>query len=80
MLAIDTTAFDDVQDVKKFVADYQMNFDILLDTDDSVGTGWNTLGLPSSYFIDKTGRVVSVRIGQMTATELADSLNMILSN
>jgi peroxiredoxin len=80
VLAIDTTAFDNVQDVQKFVTNYQMTFDVLLDTDDSVGTGWNTLGLPSSYFIDKTGKVVSVRIGQMTADELQSSLRMILSN
>jgi peroxiredoxin len=80
VLAIDTTAYDDVQDVKQFVADYQMNFDILLDTDDAVGTGWNTLGLPSSYFIDTTGKVVAVRIGQMSAQQLNDSLKMILPN
>ncbi|HZY43376.1 MAG TPA: TlpA disulfide reductase family protein [Anaerolineae bacterium] len=80
VLAIDTTAFDDVQDVKKFVANYQMTFDVLLDMDDSVGTGWNTLGLPSSYFIDRMGKVVSVRIGQMSAQELSDSLKMILSD
>ncbi|HET7377291.1 MAG TPA: TlpA disulfide reductase family protein [Anaerolineae bacterium] len=80
VLAIDTTAFDDVQAVKKFVADYQMTFDILLDTDDAVGTGWNTLGLPSSYFIDTTGKVVSMRIGQMSEQELNDSLKMILPN
>jgi len=80
VLAIDTLAFDDLDSVKKFVADYQMPFDILLDTDDSVGTGWNTLGLPSSYFIDKTGKVVSVRIGQMSAQQLIDSLKLILSN
>jgi peroxiredoxin len=80
VLAIDTMAYDDVQSVKKFVADYQMNFDILLDTDDAVGTQWNTLGLPSSYFIDSTGTVVSVRIGQMSAQQLNDSLKMILPN
>jgi peroxiredoxin len=80
VLAIDTTAFDDVQDVKKFVANYQMTFDVLLDMDDSVGTGWNTLGLPSSYFIDRTGKVVVVNIGQMTASELHASLKLILSN
>ena len=80
ILAIDTTAFDDVQDVKKFVADYKMDFDILLDIDDAVGTGWNTLGLPSSYFIDTTGKVVSLRIGQMSGQDLNDSLKMILPN
>ncbi len=80
VLAIDTTAFDTVPDVKKFVAHYQMTFDILLDIDDSVGTGWNTLGLPSSYFIDRTGKVVAVNIGQMSAQQLNDSLKMILSN
>jgi peroxiredoxin len=80
VLAIDTTAFDDVQDVKKFVANYQMTFDVLLDVDDSVGTGWNTLGLPSSYFIDRTGKIVAVNIGQMTASELNASLKLILSN
>lgn len=80
VLAIDTTANDNVQDVKNFVAQHQMPFDVLLDVDDSVGGGWNTLGLPSSYFIDKTGKVVSVRVGQMTEQELNDSLKMILSN
>jgi len=80
VLAIDTTYYDDVQAVTQFVADYQMNFDILLDTDDAVGTNWNTLGLPSTYFIDTTGKVVSVRVGQMSAQQLNDSLKTILPN
>lgn len=80
VLAVDTLAFDDLQDVKKFVADYQMNFDILLDADDDVGTTWNTLGLPSTYFIDTSGKVVALRIGQMSEQELQTSLKLIISN
>jgi peroxiredoxin len=80
VLAIDTTAFDDLQDVRKFVTNYQMNFDVLLDDTDSVGTGWNTLGLPSSYFIKPDGTVAKVHVGAMTADQLDQYLKLIMPN
>ena len=80
VLAINTTAFDGVQDVKQFVSNYQMSFDVLLDDTDSVGTGWNTLGLPSSYFIKADGTVAKVHVGAMTADQLDAYLKLILPN
>ena len=80
VLAIDSTAFDDMDAIRSFVSKYQMNFDVLLDDQDVVSTGWNILGLPSSFFIKPDGTIAAVHIGQMTAEQLNTYLKMVLPN
>ena len=81
VLAIDSVANDaNMEDIRSFVARYNMAFDVLYDEDDRVSTDWAIMGLPSSIFIKSDGTVARIQVGQMTADELKDYLKLIMPN
>ena len=49
--------------VAPFVKEYGLTFPILLDPDNVVSTGLQVRGIPTSYLLDKWGRVAGVEIG-----------------
>jgi len=49
--------------VRPFADDFGMNFPILIDRDGEVGDSYRVLGLPTTYFVDRTGAVRSVFTG-----------------
>lgn len=78
VLAIDSVAFDNLDDIHKYVDQFKMTFDVLLDEDDQVSLDWAIMGLPSSIFIKPDGTVAAVRVGQMTSDQLNEYLKLIL--
>jgi cytochrome c biogenesis protein CcmG/thiol:disulfide interchange protein DsbE len=78
VLAIDSNQFDNMDDIRAFVSQRNMTFDVLLDADDSVSLQWNVNALPSTFFIRADGTIAQVHIGQMTVDQLNDYLKMIL--
>ncbi|HZY42068.1 MAG TPA: redoxin domain-containing protein, partial [Anaerolineae bacterium] len=48
VLAIDSVAFDNLDDIHTYVDKFKMAFDVVLDQDDRVSTDWAIMGLPSS--------------------------------
>lgn len=51
--------------VKPFIASNKYSFKVLLDSDQSVSTKYNIASIPTSYFIDVDGNIISKRIGAM---------------
>lgn len=80
VLAIDTLANDNVDDMKAFATKYNMNFDVLVDEKDAIAGGWNVMGLPTTFFIKPDGTVAQVHVGQLTADQLKENLKLILPN
>ena len=80
VLAIDSTAFDDLTNIKDFASNFKMTFDVLMDSDDAISTDWNIMGLPSSFFIRADGTVAKVHVGQMTADQLNEYMKLIVTN
>ena len=78
VLAIDSVAFDNLDDILKYVDQYKMTFDVLLDEDDQVSLDWAIMGLPSSIFIKPDGTVAAVKVGQMSSAQLNEYLKLIL--
>jgi thiol-disulfide isomerase/thioredoxin len=56
--------------VKTFVDNNKYNFRILLDTDKDAAAKYNISAIPSSFFIDKNGNIISKKIGTMTLEEM----------
>lgn len=48
---------------KKFLSDVPANFTVAYDADGKVADTYKVMGMPSSYLIDRTGRIQSVHIG-----------------
>ncbi len=78
VLAIDSVAFDDLGAIHTYVDKYKMTFDVLLDEDDKVSSDWAIMGLPSSVFVRPDGTIAKVHVGQMTADQLKDYLQVIM--
>ena len=43
--------------VAPFLEDFALTYPILLDTDSSAMAGWNIMGLPTTYILDREGRI-----------------------
>jgi peroxiredoxin len=61
MLAIN--AAEDRAAVAAFVGDHPIAFPVLLDSDGEAGTRWAVKGLPTTFVIDRAGRIVYRVIG-----------------
>ena len=65
--------------VRRFVAEFQISFPVLLDEHGNVRKRYKLRGLPTSVFIGADGLVRGVIIGPFTPTTFESHLNEILS-
>lgn len=63
VLAVNSTSQDNPIDVAAFVEQNGLTFPILFDTNAEVGELYQVQSLPSSFFIDSTGKIQDVVIG-----------------
>jgi len=49
----------DLQKVRDFAAEYRLSFPVLVDTDEEVERRYKTLTIPTTFIIDKHGRVAA---------------------
>lgn len=61
---------EDKDTVKSFIDKNNYNFTVLLDSNQSVAEKYNISSIPTSFFIDKNGKIVSKKIGAMTLEEM----------
>ncbi len=80
VLAIDTLANDNIDDMQAFAKKFNMNFDVLVDKTDAVAGGWQVMGLPTTFFVKPDGTIAKVHVGQMTADQLKENMKLILPN
>jgi peroxiredoxin len=78
VLAIDTLANDNVEDMRAFVKQFNMNFDVLVDETDAIAGGWEVMGLPTTFFVRPDGIIAKVHVGQLTADQLKEYMKLIL--
>ena len=56
--------------VKSFIDKNKYNFKVLLDSDQSVASKYGIASIPTSYFIDIDGNIVSKKLGAMNIDEM----------
>lgn len=78
VLAIDATLQDTLEDVAKFVEEFELPFAVLLDEEGKVNQDYRVLGLPTSFFIDADGVIQAVNAGPMSDELIAGYLEQIL--
>ena len=61
MLAVDVGEDEDT--VFTFMADYPIDFTVLLDSSGDVSARWPVVGLPTTFVLDRKGRLVYQAIG-----------------
>lgn len=62
MLAINIGEDEDT--IFSFTAEYPIDFKILLDQDGQITSNWPVKGLPTTYIVDKEGRLAYVAMGE----------------
>jgi thiol-disulfide isomerase/thioredoxin len=66
ILAINITSNEvSVSSVKKFVSELDLNFPVLLDTEDTF-MNYQVLNIPTTYFINSAGIIESIHSGAIT--------------
>lgn len=73
ILAVNNTQQDNYSDVLDFVSENNLTFPILLDLEGFVATQYQVQALPSTFFIDKTGKISEVVIGGPMSETLIES-------
>ena len=58
--------------VKPFIDQNEYNFKVLLDSDQSVATEYGISAIPTSFFIDKEGNIVSKNTGAMNIDQMKE--------
>jgi len=56
--------------VKSFIDSNKYNFKVLLDSDQSVASKYGISSIPTSFFIDAEGNIISKRIGAMNIDQM----------
>jgi cytochrome c biogenesis protein CcmG/thiol:disulfide interchange protein DsbE len=68
---------ESVEYVRPFADDFKMTFPVLLDKDGKVADLYRVRGLPTSFFVDRNGVIVSIFYGPMTGESLEYQLRKI---
>lgn len=76
VLAVDLQEHPDT--VRSFIDYYGFEFPVLLDRNHDVGDRYLVRGLPTTYFVDPSGTVAHIYIGQMDAQDIEIGLRKIL--
>ena len=66
--------------VKTFVDRYGLKFPILLDVTGQVSQVYRVSSLPTSFFIDKNGKIASFNVGALNRSAMAKRLGDIATN
>ena len=63
--------------VRRFVEQYGLTFPILLDTNGDVTQSFGIQSLPTSFFIDREGRVAAFNMGALNKSAIAKKLELV---
>jgi peroxiredoxin len=80
LLGVNTTYQDDRAKVATFARDQGISYPVLLDTTGEVGRSYASSLMPSSFLIDRAGKIVLVRVGEVDEAQLQEQVAALLAN
>lgn len=78
ILGINSPAQDKLAEARAFVEEFGLTYPMLWDDGDEVLNRFGVLGLPTSIFVNRDGRVQRIKIGGMDEQQLAEYLAEIM--
>lgn len=66
---------EDNATAKSFIDNNNYTFSVLLDSNQSIGNQYSIVAIPTSFFIDKEGNIVSTIKGGMTLEQMKSNIN-----
>jgi cytochrome c biogenesis protein CcmG, thiol:disulfide interchange protein DsbE len=73
-LGVDVQDFE--SDARRFLERYRTNYVSVRDGGDSIYSAYGLTGIPETYYLDRSGRVVAHSIGEVTPEELEASITV----
>jgi thiol-disulfide isomerase/thioredoxin len=64
-------------DTQSFATKYGIAYPVVMDLDGSIGNSWGVTGIPTTFFIDKSGTVQKSIVGSSTQAQFEDYLKSI---
>ena len=68
---------EDISTLKKFAADYNINYPILID-DKNIMAIWGIRAIPTTFILDRDGKIVFENIGMMTREQIRNAIEDVL--
>jgi cytochrome c biogenesis protein CcmG/thiol:disulfide interchange protein DsbE len=78
ILAINTTYQDDRAKVAQFVRDQRVSYLVLLDVNGEFGQKYGARLLPTSYLVDRSGKIVMTKVGEVDEAQLEEQVQALL--
>lgn len=78
ILGVNTTYQDDRAKVEQFVREKAISYPILLDVNDDFGTKYGSRLLPTSYLLDRSGKIVSTKVGEIDEAQVDEQVQALL--
>ncbi len=63
--------------VQRFVDQYGLTFPIVMDTSGNVSQSFGVQSLPTTFFVDKEGRVAAFNMGPLNKSAIAKKLELV---
>ena len=67
LVVLGLAADEDVATVRRFLANHEVDFEVLLDASGAVGTEYGLTGYPETFLVDRDGRLVRKVVGPIPA-------------
>jgi cytochrome c biogenesis protein CcmG/thiol:disulfide interchange protein DsbE len=77
---LNMTMYDDLNDVKDFVKEFDIPYPVLLDIDGTVSANYNIQVVPTTVFIDKNGKVADRVLGLISMEEIERRIQKLLAD
>jgi cytochrome c biogenesis protein CcmG/thiol:disulfide interchange protein DsbE len=78
ILGVNTTYQDKREAVASFVRDQKITYPVPLDLDGAVGTVYGGRLMPTSYLIDRDGKIVITKVGEVDEAQLREQVAALL--
>ncbi|MOA15673.1 Thiol-disulfide oxidoreductase ResA [compost metagenome] len=69
---------EDVMTVQNFTEQMDVDFPILYDSDNEAVVRYGVVPMPTTFFVDKKGKIVSIHEGELDLTTLDDQIKQLV--
>lgn len=76
-IGVNLTSADSVADATKFINQYGIKYTVLLDTAGQVAKQYGIVGIPTSVFVDREGKITTIYMGAIPTQVLSQDLKSI---
>jgi peroxiredoxin len=80
VLGVNTTFQDDPAKVQQFVRDHGIAYPVLLDSEGMVSEKYPARLIPTTYLIDRSGKIVQTKVGEVDEATLNEQVRALLAD